>query len=118
MPSREIISRKMAEFLNAISHPHRIRILEELKGGEKDVNSLKSILDISHSSVSQHLAVLKSHKAVQKRKEGNHAYYSLTQDKLSDWLLEGLDYIEGGMQSEEDIRSAVTKARKLWRHNN
>ena len=116
MPSRELISKKMADFLSAISNPSRIRIIEELRSEEKDVNSLMSILGISHSSVSQHLSVLRGQKAVKKRKVGNHAFYSLTQDKLSDWLLEGLDYIEGGMQSEEKIRSAVSEAREIWGH--
>ena len=118
MPSRELISKKMAEFLSAISHPCRIRIIEELRVGEMDVNSLQSILDVSHSSVSQHLSILRAQKAVQKRKDGNHVYYSLTQDGLSEWILAGLDYIEGGMQSEIKIRSAVDDARKLWGHEN
>ena len=30
----------MAEFLGAISHPYRIRIIEELSTSEQDVNSL------------------------------------------------------------------------------
>ncbi len=107
----------MAEFLSAISNPNRIRIIEELKSGEQDVNGLKAILGISHSAVSQHLSVLRGQKAVEKRKEANHVYYRLTQDKLSDWLLEGLDYIEGGMQSENEIRNAVRQARKIWGHD-
>ena len=117
MPSRELICKKMAEFLSAISHPKRIRIIEELRSGEQDVNGLKTMLGISHSAVSQHLSVLRGQKAVEKRKEGNHVYYKLTQDKLSDWLLEGLDYIEGGMQSQEKIRSAVSEARQIWGHD-
>ena len=117
MPSRELISKKMAEFLNAISHPMRIRIIEELKGEEKDVNGLQTLLNISHSSVSQHLSVLRGQKAVKKRKEGNHVFYSLTQDKLSSWLLEGLDYIEGGMQSDAQIQAAVIEARQIWGHD-
>lgn len=118
MPSRELIAQKMAELLSAISNPYRIRIIEELSLGEKDVNTLQSILGISHSSVSQHLSVLHAKKAVSKRKDANHVYYRLTQDKLSNWLLEGLDYIEGGMQSDNEMRSAVNAARKIWGHDN
>jgi len=117
MPYKELISKKMAEFLSAISHPHRIRIIEELKSSEKDVNSLQLILKISQSSVSQHLSILRSQKAVKKRKVANHAYYSLTQDALSDWLLSGLNYVEGGFKSGDKIRNDVSEARQVWQND-
>jgi DNA-binding transcriptional ArsR family regulator len=116
MPARIIISEKMAEFLGAISHPHRIRIIEELYTGEQDVNSLQAILRTSHSTVSQHLSVLKAKKVVTHRKEGNRAFYSLVQPELANWLLQGLIYIEGGLQSEEIIRSAVAEVKTIWDH--
>lgn len=116
MPSRIIISEKMAEFLGAISHPHRIRIIEELYTGEQDVNSLQALLGTNHSTVSQHLSVLKAQKIVKHRKEGNRAFYRLVQSGLANWLLQGLVYIEGGLQSEEIIRSAVAEVRTIWTH--
>lgn len=116
MPARIIISEKMAEFLGAISHPHRIRIIEELYTGEQDVNSLQAILGTSHSTVSQHLSVLKAQKIVTHRKEGNRAFYRLVQSGLANWLLQGLVYIEGGLQSEEIIRSAVAEVKTIWTH--
>ena len=116
MPARIIISEKMAEFLSAISHSHRIRIIEELYSGEQDVNSLQAILGTSHSTVSQQLSVLKSQKIVKYRKEGNRALYRLVQPGLAKWLLEGLVYIEGDLQSEEVIRSAVAEVKTIWSH--
>ncbi|WP_133128711.1 ArsR/SmtB family transcription factor [Legionella nagasakiensis] len=116
MPARILISEKMAEFLGAISHPHRIRIIEELHAGEQDVNGLQSILGTSHSAVSQHLSILRAHKVVKQRKEGNRVFYRLTQPELADWLLHGLAYIEGGLQSEEVIRSAVDEVLTIWNH--
>lgn len=106
----------MAEFLGAISHAHRIRIIEELYTGEQDVNSLQAILGTSHSTVSQHLSVLKAKKVVKYRKEGNRAFYSLVQSELASWLLQGLIYIEGGLQSEEFIRTAVAEVKAIWNH--
>ncbi len=117
MPARKLISEKMAEFLSAISHPHRIRIIEELHAsGEQDVNSLKTIIGTSHSTVSQHLSVLRAHKAVIGRREGNRIFYRLAQPELASWLLNGLVYIEGGLQSEQIIRSAVDEVRSIWSH--
>lgn len=118
MSARILIAEKMAEFLGAISHPYRIRIIEELYAckGEQDVNSLQNILGTSHSAVSQHLSVLRSHKAVKQRKEGNRVFYRLAQSELANWLLHGLAYIEGGLQSEEIIRSAVDEVRTIWNY--
>ncbi len=106
----------MAEFLSAIGHQHRIRIIEELHAGEQNVNSLQAILGTSHSLVSQHLSVLRANKVVKQRKEGNQVYYQLAQPKLANWLLQGLDYLEGGLQSYEAIRSAVNEVKTIWSH--
>jgi len=106
----------MAEFLGAISHPNRIRIIEELYAGEKDVNGLQTILGTSHSTVSQHLSVLKANKVVKPRKEGNRVFYRLAQPEVASWLLQGLVYLEGGLQSEALIRSAVDEVKTLWKH--
>ncbi|KTD51008.1 ArsR/SmtB family transcription factor [Legionella quateirensis] len=116
MPSRKLISEKMAEFLSAIAHQHRIRIIEELHTGEHNVNSLQAILGTSHSVVSQHLSTLRAHKVVKQRKEGNLVFYQLAQPELADWLLQGLAYLEGGLQSDETIRSAVKEVKTIWSH--
>jgi DNA-binding transcriptional ArsR family regulator len=114
MPARKIISEKMAEFLSGLSHPYRIRIIEELYAKEHNVNSLQTILGTSHSVVSQHLTILKAHKIVQQRKEGNQVFYQLAQQELASWLLQGLAYLEGGLQSEQGIRRAVDEVKALW----
>lgn len=116
MPARTIISEKMADFLSAISHQHRIRIIEEFYTGEQDVNSLQVLLGTSHSTVSQHLTILKAHKIVKYRKEGNRAFYRLVQSELANWLLQGLAYIEGGAESEGSLRVAVVEVKTIWTH--
>ncbi|GIU77272.1 MAG: transcriptional regulator [Bryobacteraceae bacterium] len=104
----------MAELLGAIAHPHRLRILIELHAGERDVNGLQELLGISHSSVSQNLAILRAHHLVRERRQGRHVYYSLTNAELADWLMQGLRFLEGGLTRHEDMRSAVESARRLW----
>jgi ArsR family transcriptional regulator len=47
------------EILKTISHPVRIRILEELKDGVKCVSDMQEFLDISQPNISQHLAALR-----------------------------------------------------------
>lgn len=116
MPSRALISQEMAGFLSAISHAHRIRIIEELHSGEKDVNTMSAILEINHSSVSQHLSILRANNVVTQRKEGNRVFYRLTQPELAEWLLQGLVFLERGLKSAQEIRMAADEVKKLWGH--
>ena len=48
-----------SEMLKVISHPVRLRILEELVNGVKCVSDLEEFLEISQSNVSQHLTALR-----------------------------------------------------------
>ncbi|MCP6768773.1 metalloregulator ArsR/SmtB family transcription factor, partial [Klebsiella pneumoniae] len=67
MPHRDLVTKELAELLGVLAHPHRIRIIEELRDGEHDVNSLQQVLGISHSGVSQHLMVLRASRLVSVR---------------------------------------------------
>ena len=70
MPERTLVTKELAQLLGVLSHPHRIRIVEELRAGECDVKSLQELLGISHAGVSQHLALLRAHRLVEERREG------------------------------------------------
>lgn len=117
IPARALIAKELSELLGAIAHPHRLRILVELHSGEMDVNGLQELLGISHSSVSQNLAILRAHHLVRERRQGRHVYYSLNNPDLAEWLLHGLRFLEGGLAYHEDMKSAVDNARRLWMKN-
>jgi len=113
MTFRAIVSDKLGRMLGVLSHPHRLRIVEELGPEERDVASLQSALGISHSGVSQHLAQLRSLALVVERREGRRVFYRLPQPHLALWLLEGLRFIEPG-KAETELRTAVRTARATW----
>ncbi|WP_270168765.1 ArsR/SmtB family transcription factor [Paenibacillus sp. SYP-B4298] len=75
-----------ADFFKALAHPMRIRILELLSEGEKNVNELQSILGSEGSAVSQQLAVLRNKNVVQGIKEGTTVTYSLRDPLIKDLL--------------------------------
>jgi DNA-binding transcriptional ArsR family regulator len=91
-----------------------VRIVEELRAGEHDVNFLAEVLQVSHSRVSQHLALLRSHHIVRDRRDGRHVFYALSQPGLAQWLLEGLAFVEADLARSQDVRSALEAARSLW----
>ena len=57
MPSRLIVSRELADLLKLLAHADRLRLIEELRLGEKDVTSLAIALQLPATRVSQHLAL-------------------------------------------------------------
>lgn len=66
-----------ADFLKALAHPTRVRILEHLREGEKCVCEFTEDLDMEQSNTSQHLAVLRKQGIVSFRKEGLKVIYKV-----------------------------------------
>lgn len=112
MPSRQLVAKELAELFKVVSHPDRIRMIEELRSGEKDVNTLMGALDLPGPRVSQHLSLLRAHRFVEERRDGRHHFYHLTQPEIAEWIIEGLSFIEGRMSGIS--RSAIKSARELW----
>lgn len=114
MPHRVLVTRELATLFGILSHPHRIRIVEELRDGEQDVNSLQQALGISHSGVSQHLMLMRSNRLVSERREGRHVFYHLRQPEIAGWLLEATRFLEEGTASADELRKAINKTRREW----
>lgn len=114
MPHRALVTKELAELLGALSHPHRIRIVEELRSGERNVNALKEALSISHSGVSQHLMVMRANRLVSERREGRQVFYQLRQPELATWLLDATEFLEKETVEAIELRNAIDKTRKDW----
>lgn len=71
------------ELLKAMANEWRLMILCQLSEGEKTVSELQSILGLSQSALSQHLAVLRREKIVTARKHAQSVSYSLAGDDAS-----------------------------------
>ncbi|WP_020471708.1 ArsR/SmtB family transcription factor [Zavarzinella formosa] len=70
-------AQKCADLLQAIGEKNRIRIIECLWDGAKNVSELAKLLKIEIVNVSHHLGVLKSARLVQHEKKGRYVLYSL-----------------------------------------
>jgi ArsR family transcriptional regulator, arsenate/arsenite/antimonite-responsive transcriptional repressor len=67
-----------AEFFRVLSHPTRLRILDLLRRGEMTVGDIRDELGIEQSTVSQHLAALRTIDFVKTRREGTSMWYSVS----------------------------------------
>lgn len=72
---------QLAETFKALAHPIRLKIAIGLSQ-KKDCNVSKMVqkLEISQSSVSQHLKILKNSGVVKSERRGNEICYSLAND--------------------------------------
>jgi DNA-binding transcriptional ArsR family regulator len=114
MPWRTFLSEEMADLLRALSHPHRIRIIHELRNGPMDVNGLQNVLGISHARVSQYLSALKQHHIVKERRDGRHVYYSLKAEGIAQWLHDGMQFLGTGIQHQSAVEAALRQSTEVW----
>ncbi|QGP91451.1 putative HTH-type transcriptional regulator [Neomoorella glycerini] len=71
-----------AEFFKALAHPTRVRILEQLRQGEKCVCKFIEDLELEQPNISQHLAVLRKEDIVVTRKEGLKVLYRVKHPEI------------------------------------
>ncbi len=73
----------VTELLKSMSHPIRIKILCFLMDGEKNVGEIEHEFGSTISNISQHLTVLRKSKVINRRKEANFMYYSLSDERIA-----------------------------------
>jgi DNA-binding transcriptional ArsR family regulator len=112
MPSRLVVARELSDVFKVLAHPDRIRIIEELGRGEKDVNSLVEQLELPGPRVSQHLSLMRAHRIVEERRDGRQHFYHLIQPEIAAWIVEGLAFVEGRLTGIS--KSEIKTVRKLW----
>lgn len=80
------LRRLKADILQAVAHPTRIAIVEELQRGETSAGALIARLGLDQANASQHLAILKTRQIVSHRKEGSQVFYSLRDPAMGEVL--------------------------------
>lgn len=86
---------KVAETLKALTHPVRIRILQELRTGPVCVTELSERVGVSQTNLSQHLGLLRNYGWVRKRKQALYVYYFLSDRDITAILKEIRRLIHG-----------------------
>ena len=71
-----------AEFCRAMSHPARLRILNEIGDIKITVGELAGLLDLRVSNVSQHLKILKNYEIVKSDRIGHKVYYYISDKRI------------------------------------
>ncbi len=75
-----------SQLFHLLSHPVRLRILDELRRDEACVCHLQAILDRPQAYVSQQLRVLREAKVIVDHKDGLFVYYGLNDQRVEPLL--------------------------------
>jgi DNA-binding transcriptional ArsR family regulator len=91
----EALERVAARF-RVLGEPMRLRLLQQLMDGEKNVSDLVTLVDSTQANVSRHLALLLQNGIVEKRRDGTSIYYRLTDPSI----FQLCHIVCGGLQKE------------------
>jgi ArsR family transcriptional regulator len=97
------IYKRKAQIIKAMGHPSRLAMLDALREGERCVCELQRIVGTDMSTVSRHLALMKSAGLVADRKQGLQVFYRLR----TPCALEVFACVEGVLQADAAELEAV-----------
>jgi DNA-binding transcriptional ArsR family regulator len=81
-PAGSAALERAARIFRAAGDVARLRLLDELRDGERCVTELADVVGAGLSTVSQQLRILRSEDLVVTRREGKHIYYSLSDQHI------------------------------------
>ena len=91
MPTNDPLRLFKAELFKALGHPVRLRIVDLLRDGERNVSDLLASMELEGSIVSQHLTMLRHRQIVEARREGTNVYYRVRHPAIFAMLDAGRD---------------------------
>ena len=101
-----------AEFFRALSHPVRIRILEELRDGPRTVHALQDALGLDQPMVSQQLAVLRAKNLVVATKSGTSVHYAARDPLIQELLVIARAIFNNHLVDTQAMLTALTQERE------
>lgn len=81
-PLGDLLVDLLSERLTLVGHQTRIRIVDELRGGERNVQSIADALMTTQQNVSGHLRLLLAGRVVSRRPEGRDVFYVLVDESV------------------------------------
>jgi len=84
---------ELADFFKVLGDSTRIKIICALFNGEMCVGTIADVLEMSQSSISHQLRVLKNNRLVKSKKIGKHVNYSLDDMHIKQIYEMGLEHL-------------------------
>lgn len=87
------ILQSIAEVLNSLAHPLRLKIILHLYEHPASVSEMLQILNVRQPNLSQHLTLLKRLKILKTKRQGRMIYYYLNCPEIRDYILNILELL-------------------------
>ncbi len=87
------ILEEMSSFFKVFGDGTRLKIINLLLGGERNVCDISESLNMSQSSISHQLSYLRKSGLVNVRRDGKVSFYSLSDDHISAVFGNGFEHI-------------------------
>jgi len=101
--SQSPIYQLKAEFLKALAHPLRIRVLELLTEGESTVGELIARTGAEPSHLSQQLGVLRGAGILVSRREASNVYYSVSDPRTFQLLATAKEILTSSLEHSGEL---------------
>jgi ArsR family transcriptional regulator, arsenate/arsenite/antimonite-responsive transcriptional repressor len=108
--------REYEQVMKSVADPTRVRILKLLEAGEMCGCQIVAILELSQSTVSKHLFLLKMAGLVQERKEKKWVHYALARSGGNPYARKMLNILRGWLHDDPVVgrdRKREALAREL-----
>ena len=123
--SKHILFEQFAEVAKALSHAHRLELLELLAQGERSVEALAKVAGLTVANTSRHLQYLRRAGLVASRKEGLYVFYRVAGDDVIELLgslrrtserhINAVNQVVSGYFNERDSLEALSREDLLQR---
>ena len=100
----------VAQYFAALAVPMRLKLLNLLRDGERNVGELTAATGCTQANVSRHLAVLAHSGLVAKTQRGTSAYYRFANESVYRLCDVVCDHLEGHFAQEAERRRAFGSA--------
>ncbi len=107
------VFKSMAELFKLMAHSDRLRILGLISDEEMDVSNLCKALDISQSSASQHLKLLRMNNLVTERREGKRVFYKLASPVIKKLIINSIEIHSNDLSKEKRNASLYSEFKSI-----
>lgn len=84
----------VADLFKLFADSTRIRIMNLLLEGEKNVSEIVETLKMNQSAISHQLRILKNSKLIKSRRNGKTIYYSLADNHVYNIIAQGIEHVK------------------------
>ncbi len=111
-----MLKRESVNVFKALSDPNRIRIIKMLESRELCVCEVREVLELSTSTVSKHLSILRDAGLITDSKDGKWVNFRLNEKSEKHFIRSQLELVKRSFSDDEQVAADKTKLLKVDRN--